>query len=293
MIFLFPNGQLGNQFLLLFAVVSMSRPNEHVFAINYHSAVNFFRSSPLIHFIGSGARYSLYKRLFTRFIYFVYSRRVFFSRFVSFLEESELGAVSSSLTTLFPPLFTIIYDCYLQNECFFESTLPSSLSISSSLSSRVSNWFLVRNIQHDYKIFVHIRRGEYLTWSPSPKIVSCVPPDSYYLDSLKYLLSLYPESVVLVSSDDHAYVQRLFLDFKYIFFVNEDPFFSLAILSQCHSGILSPSSFSFAAAYLSFSFLFSDSSLPTYIAPKYWIGFSILSWYPNFFYAKFIKYLLI
>ena len=293
MIFLFPNGQLGNQFLLLFAVVAMSRPNEHVFAINYHSAVNFFGPSPFIHFIGSGARYSFYKRLITRFIYFVYSRRVFFSRLVSFLEESELGAVSSSLTSPFPPLFTIIYDCYLQNECFFESTLPPSLFISSSLSSRVSNWFSVRNIQHDHKIFLHIRRGDYLTWSPSPKIVSCVPPDSYYLDSLRYLLTLYPESVVIVSSDDYAYVQQLFLEFNSIFFVNEDPLFALAIMSQCHSGILSPSSFSFAAAYLSFSFSFSVSSSPIYIAPKYWIGFSILGWYPKFFYARFIKYILI
>ncbi len=289
MIFLFPNGQLGNQLLLLVATSSFARKNEHVFLINFNASLGFFANHPNFHYIGCGANYSILKRLLARLILFIYHSPVCSKLFISRITENDSGGISSSLPTLKPPLITAVSDCYFQNECFLQVPRQSVFSISPSFLSLAQEWLKMRHILDNFKIFVHLRRGDYLSWTPFDNGDICILPDSYYLSSLQALLRMTPDAVIVVSSDDSEYAHDLFSSHARTYFVDESPPLSLSILAMCDSGVLSPSSFSFMAAYLSSSLTFTHRN--TYLAPRFWLGHSISSWYPPLFRAKFIEYI--
>ena len=103
-----------------------------------------------------------------------------------------------------------------------------------------------QEIDWESAVFVHVRRGDYLTWNVlgmgSPAL-----PARYYREGIERLRSKMQVSRVIFVTDDRAYVQREFDDIPNKTVVSNSVGFDLCVMSKCASGVMSPSSFSWWA----------------------------------------------
>ena len=124
---------------------------------------------------------------------------------------------------------------------------------------------------NDASYFIHVRRGDYLN-HPSPEFPA-VLPSSWFINQMETIRSSNPKARFLVFSDDLDYCQRKFGADPTVSLVDGDAVQSLLAMSLCKGGVLSASSLSWWAAYLS-----SERSEGPFIAPKYWINWRSQSW---------------
>jgi Glycosyl transferase family 11 len=167
---------------------------------------------------------------------------------------------------------------YFQNEELLCQKAIKNLVLKESILSSTKQLLNTISLSNT-NIFVHIRRGDYLSWinKDSPAVL----PASYYKKCIDIICSEISNPFFIFASDDPCYVQDIFGDIKNSYI--ED----FALMSHCQGGILSASSFSWWAAY--FSHLQNSNSI--FLAPKYWIGHRSGAWYPAFIESKFLKYI--
>ena len=116
--------------------------------------------------------------------------------------------------------------------------------------------------------FLHIRRGDYLTYSD----IHYIQPLDYYDQASKHFLK------ILVVSDDMEWVreQEFFKDPKFELFDCNDELETLSVMSSCKAGaICANSTFSWWGAFLGAYFY----RKPVYV-PKRWISHTIVSLFP-------------
>jgi len=125
--------------------------------------------------------------------------------------------------------------------------------------------------QKDYSsyAFLHIRRGDYLTFSH----IHYVQPIEYYKKASENF------SKILVLSDDMNWVreQDLFKESKFELFESNDELESMAVMSCCRAGaIIANSTFSWWGAFLG-----AHGSRNRVYVPKNWISLPLVSLFPN------------
>lgn len=163
------------------------------------------------------------------------------------------------------------------------------LKIRDSLLDEAKKW-LRENQQpmpQGCRVFVHIRRGDYLSW-PSSAQPAALDAD-WYLSALDRLRCELDSPIFFLISDDVDYLLTHFQSFSDCTIVGERTSLELAIMSLCDHGILSASSFAFAGAC--FSKIRQGFEKPAvFIAPLYWIGHPQKVWHPPGFRYSWIKY---
>jgi hypothetical protein len=117
--------------------------------------------------------------------------------------------------------------------------------------------------------FVHVRRGDFLTFSAFGQNDVALPEEYYRSAIAELARHLGPLRLIFVS-DDPAWVQDRFADFPAKMIVSTSAAADLALMAECHAGILSNSTFALAAAILGQARLL--------IAPRYWLGFRAAVW---------------
>jgi len=126
---------------------------------------------------------------------------------------------------------------------------------------------LIETINSDfYKVFVHIRLGDYHSHTVFGK--SVLLPLTYYYQQIDWFKKNRKNVFFVFLSDDPEKAERLFCDVdncKYS--KNAHPGVDFAIMTLCNGGILSPSSFSWWGSYLM-------KHRDIVFAPKYWLGFN-------------------
>ena len=148
-------------------------------------------------------------------------------------------------------------------------TLQNSLRLAGSETLEVAQ---ASEISAPRKIFfVHVRRGDYLSW-PSEEYPAALPA-SWYTNHIQRLSRKFPHSRFLVFSDDTEYCREAFSDLPQTTIVEAPVKESFFAMSQCDGGILSASSLSWWAAFIS-----KESHAGPFIAPEYWIGWPESSW---------------
>lgn len=133
-------------------------------------------------------------------------------------------------------------------------------------------------------VFVHIRRTDYLHW-PSSRYPAVLPLD-WYRRAMVNLKERVPNAVFVVMGDDHQYLRDFFDESESLLLSENSPEIDLAVMSLCHSGILSASSFAWWGAYL--ARLRHGQGL--FVAPKYWAGHRSKEWYPAGFVTDWLTY---
>ncbi len=141
------------------------------------------------------------------------------------------------------------------------------------------------SLSKEQLVFVHIRRGDYLTW-PSPEFPAVLNLE-WYCRAMDKITKQVKNPVFLILSDDPYYVQDVFSDNPKVIISNNSQNVDLALMSLCSNGILSASSFAWWGAFYARS---GSADNVTFIAPKYWGGHRSKKWYPKNFISEWITY---
>jgi Glycosyl transferase family 11 len=135
--------------------------------------------------------------------------------------------------------------------------------------------------------FVHLRRGDYLNY-PDPAAPAALTRE-WTLAALAEARRRVPDARWVVCSDDVAYARELFAGDDALF-CERGECGDLAVMSVCRGGILSPSSYSWWAAWLARQRLLAQGAQGLFFAPRYWIGHRRGQWYPAGFEFPWIDY---
>ena len=153
---------------------------------------------------------------------------------------------------------------FFQSEVFFDKSFTSNLKFKEIYLTKSSK--LLNCIPNNcHKIFVHIRRNDYKNYTVCDK--SALLPISYYKNQIEWFTQNRKNCFFIFLGDDTKFISE---EFRYLEnkIISSDHHFGidLAIMTQCNSAILSPSSFGWWGSYLMVE-------RDTVFAPKYWLGF--------------------
>jgi len=150
-----------------------------------------------------------------------------------------------------PPAYL---DGFWQSEKYFanyKSAIRKDLEYRSLLSSE--NEKLIRFLQNQIVVAIHIRRGDYITNKAASEVLGTIDIQ-YYQDSIKFILDKVRDPVFMVFSDDISWVkQHLMFPTQSIFTDNEckdKDIQDFILMSKCHHHIIANSSYSWWAAWL-------------------------------------------
>lgn len=186
-----------------------------------------------------------------------------------------------------------IFNLYVSRNLFFQHNeciddVIQAPLLKNSVIAEARSWFFSRglDLNSDYLVFVHIRRGDYLSW-PSVDSPAALPL-SWYLRAIDLIRSAFPDSIFVLMSDDVMYLEDIFGSSPNFHISRNTPQVDFALMSLCNSGILSASSFAWWGAFYS---RIANSCDSLFVAPEYWCGHKTKSWYPSNFKAEWITYL--
>ena len=161
---------------------------------------------------------------------------------------------------------------YFQKESFVSKALPK-LTLRPNLIHKAYD-FLREHAGDRIPVFIHVRRGDYLSWSVAD-IHDPSLPGSYYREGLQRIAKAASRPLhVFLIGDDPDWCAETFKDLPNATVTREKAAIDLALLSLCAGGVVSNSTFGWWGAALC------GKTLPL-IAPLYWLGWKNSSWYPR------------
>ena len=169
--------------------------------------------------------------------------------------------------------FLIIMKGYFESPQLHARNLAEFFRLDETILAKVRP-VLAALPQGSVPVFVHVRRGDLVDHVPrGPSDIKRMLPDSYYRKAVSGFLHRNPRSFFIVVGDDPDHAEDLFraIDSKLISrrSVAED----LALMSLCHGGVLSNSTFAWWGAFL-------GNQKLGYSVPKYWSGWAAGVWDP-------------
>lgn len=177
---------------------------------------------------------------------------------------------------------------YFQSEKLFDSNVITKLAIKPSLIYKVNQKFEDWQCTNKDVIFVHVRRGDFLKW-PSRENPAILPAN-WYFKCIAEMQRRYENPFFIFTSDDLPYTEDLFGDMPDSAISNGSQEDDFALMSLCHGGILSASSFSWWAAYLAKI----KHQEGVFFAPMFWVGHKSAQWYPSInIQSSFLEYITV
>lgn len=154
---------------------------------------------------------------------------------------------------------------FFQSEEFFKSEIGSKLKIKEKYIDGALE--ILRDIPNsEYKIFIHIRRGDYKDYKVYNR--STLLPLNYYKNQIQWFLKNRKSCFFIFLSDEPEFVKEEFGYVKNKLISTDNHFgVDLAIMTKCNGAVLSPSSFGWWGSYLM-------EERDIVFAPKYWLGFN-------------------
>jgi hypothetical protein len=151
---------------------------------------------------------------------------------------------------------------FFQSEEFFKKDLVSGLKIKNSFLNKSIDF--IKPFEKRYKVFIHIRRGDYKDYKVYGK--NTLLPMSYFHNQIKWFLKNKNDVYFIFLSDESDFIEKEFSYLKDKVVSTNSYEVDFAIMTKCNGAILSPSSFSWWGSYL-----MDDRDIV--FAPKYWLGF--------------------
>ena len=127
-------------------------------------------------------------------------------------------------------------------------------------------------------VFVHVRRGDYLTEKYAGIQGLALPPE-YYHQAIALVRSRLENPCFIVLSDDIPYCQQLFAAYSDFHYSKNPPAVDFAIMTLCYAGIISNSSYSWWGSKLA-------PDIRLILSPRYWFGWRSKITYPPFIQAE-------
>lgn len=262
MIFYISDGRLGNQLFQYAFLNSIARDNERVFAFNMRQFCQSVEVSN-IHFKAvNPGKYELFllRRLIKPLVFHVFVRFKLVGYVKQTRSEMSVQPLFQKHNGLLP--ITLVESNFFQSEEFFN---PHSVDF--TIKARYINQainFLSSVPEEFTKVFVHVRRGDYLFESYLGERGINLPK-TYFESAISEIKNEVKNPYFVFLSDDPEYVECCFSEIENKLVSSNDMVTDLATMTLCEYGIVSNSSFSWWGAYLM-------KTRKKVIFPKYWYG---------------------
>jgi hypothetical protein len=264
MIFFFGDGRLGNQLFQYVFIRSMCHPSHTVVSYNFEDISALFDSvSNVINIRNKYLRYALRKFLLP-IMHGLARLRLISSFKVNTYNEQGFTVPDTTFTKttgLFPVVY--VYPCFAQSETFFSDVEANRLTIKKTFLDKAEQ-FLAAIPEKHTKVFLHIRRTDYITFEVLGKPGVDLPL-SYYQNAIRHYEEIISDPFFVFLTDDAQYVNNAFQDIPNKVVSNNSMFVDYAIITLCEYGVMSNSSFCWWAAYMM-------KNRKHVFAPKYWLG---------------------
>ena len=260
MILFISDGRLGNQLFQYAFLNTIREDKELILSLNMDVLVNSFTisNSKFINISGN----KLFT-IFTRKVLPTVLMKLGKSKLISYVEEqknSDKRKVGYSFEKGILPV-SYVQTGFFQSERFFDAEFLDFKQMNDSLS--VANK-VISELPDKEKVFIHVRRGDYIDEVfEGKKNISL--PKSYYLKAIEIIEKQVSDPFYIFLTDDYDFVNEVHCDIDNKYISTESMLVDLAIMSKCRYGIVSNSSFSWWGAYLS-------ENKKMMIFPKYWYG---------------------
>lgn len=261
-------GRLGNQLFVIAALRKLSSSGKSLILVGFEDLAENFPD-----LVSKSRHIPLPRKYWARWNHLESILRVLGAlRVISVITSQTAGHRLVKRWGLLP--FALFQGGWCQDERLIESTLRHALFVDidiSAVRAEIASALSLSTIEEHPVFFVHIRRGDYLTW-PTLEHPAALP-ESWYHDAVSEVQQSHPNAHFLVVSDDPEYAQDFATQLDSAIAVTADPRQTLAYMSVCSGGILSASSFSWWGAWLA-----SQDSPGPFIAPLHWITWGEGRW---------------
>lgn len=234
----------------------------------FNTILNPASKEEILSFLNTPANNLLYANLAKNLLF---KRRRYFNSFYKVINRIQIEydiAPAKSLkfmakvmlfnNTVFNPVIkncfenAAIADCYSPIPLFEKIRPQMQKEFELKIPFDEQNKLLARKIEDcQNAIGVHIRRGDYKTYG-----IKCAKA-SYYTDKAQILCKKYPDAKIFVFSDEYPYAKKVFESFDNATFADfnseNEGYYDFSHLTKCKHKILSASSFSMWAKYLSYN----------------------------------------
>ncbi len=260
MILFISDGRLGNQLFQYAFLNTIRKDKEIVLSLNMEMLINSFTiiNNKFIN-IPSNKLFTLVSRKVLPTVLLKLGK----SKIISYIVEqrdTDKYEVGYSFNKGLLPI-NYVQTGFFQSESFFNHKFLDFNQMDDSLSIAEK---VISVLPDKEKVFIHVRRGDYLNEVfEGEKNISL--PKSYYLKAIDIIEKQVSNPFYIFLTDDYDFVQEAYRDIDNKYISAESMLVDLAIMSKCRYGIVSNSSFSWWGAYLS-------ENKQMMIFPKYWYG---------------------
>jgi hypothetical protein len=189
----------------------------------------------------------------------------------------------------------LLWGIYLLQHSYFQhnsvtNRFEDTITIRQQYIQLAKSWLNANSVQADRNnlVFLHIRRGDYLSWPnrTSPAVLSL----SWYQRAMASIKASVSNPLFIVLTDDLYYAKDVFCGQSDVLISENNHLVDFALMSLCHHGILSASSFAWWGAWFSRQSN-AENDLGIYLAPNYWTGHRLKQWSPEGFVTDWITYI--
>lgn len=264
MVLFFGAGRLGNQLFQYHFINSVENEKHTIIVYNFKELLELFDSVPKVINIQNKILKDLIRILALPLLNFLAQTKLISSYKIDTYNEN--GFVVPDITYsknkgLLPIIY--IYPCFAQSEMFFKHNLTSNLVLKKKYVEKAEE-FLAPIPKNYQKVFIHVRRGDYIHFSVLGKMGVALPI-TYYRSRIKWYQENIENPFFVFLTDDPEFVEYCFENVHNKAISRNSMFVDFAIITLCEYGIMSNSSFSWWAAYMM-------KSRKKVFSPKYWLG---------------------
>lgn len=282
MILFFEQGRVGNQ-LFQYKGLRHYFPANKIIWFGSLALASYFEGINILHFPFSG--------------FLGKPTLILIKKLALFLAKSRiLGLITEKLDSKsYKPLVKrgLLWFVFVTENLWFQHsdfivTIDNPPTVKSILIEKAKTWIenvdMASNLNN--LVFVHVRRGDYLYW-PSrqfPAVLSL----NWYQEAIELMRKRLKSPKFLLMGDDLYYLKDVFDGYKDVIISPNDPSLDFTLMTMCHSGIMSASSFAWWGSYIAYC---SRKGQGNWIAPKYWGGHRRSHWFPLYFKSDWIEYI--
>jgi hypothetical protein len=266
-VFFAPGGRLGNVMFQVSFIESIRRPGERVLATQLKGLSRLFAG------IGPYREWNSWfaNNLVDHLLRPLFVQALCRARLVTWIRETDSGILWNR--GIFPIRFV---------EGYFQD--PALAKVSLSLKETGEGWKeILKEAGNRIPVFLHIRRSDYLGWTVLGNVKPLLPV-SYYRRAIEMWFGDRDRWHFIVLGDSSEWAAEQFGDLPHRSISRLGPIEDLLIMKACAGGICSNSTFAWWGARMC-------SGAAPVIGPRWWLGWSIKTWYPRGIETPWMTYL--
>lgn len=261
MLLFLSDGRLGNQLFQYAFLNTIAKENEKIVTSNMEQFIDKFDIDNINfkHF-SLGKYWKFFIRKFSRPFLMLCVRL----KLIDYICQDRDGTSSLSTFSIQKGLWPIklVETNFFQSERFFDKK-KVDFKIKDKYSEEAKSF--LSEISDEYtKIFVHVRRGDYI-FESYLGVQGIDLPKNYFEKAMEEIAKDIENPFFVFLSDDFSFVKCCFENIENKIISKNSMATDLAIMSLCEYGIVSNSSFSWWGAYMM-------KNKKKVIFPKYWYG---------------------